>query len=103
MSNPGVIGRFNGDETNERATTEKVCSIAVPFEGGAVGEVKISVFRSTDVEDRGGIVLRITLDDRASSFQPYSKNINGGVELHMAGDIEAQSLSTALKGAIATI
>jgi len=100
MSNPNVIGRLDGDETDERASTELVATASVPFEGAAIGNVTVSIFRSTDSEDRGGVVVRITLKNDASSFQPYAKNIANGVELHVAGDIEAQSVVSAVKGAL---
>jgi len=100
MANPNVMGRLDGDETDERAPTELVTTISLPFEGAAIGNVTVSVFRSTDTEDRGGIVIKINLKNEASSFQPYAKNIEDGVELHVAGDIEAQSVLAAVRGAL---
>lgn len=103
MNHPDIIGRYNEDETTSRADTQLIHSVSVPFEGGAIGEVTVSVFRSTDQEDRGGVVLRITLEDQASSFLPFSRTIPSGIELHMAGDIEAQSFVHALKTALSTL
>lgn len=103
MQHPDIIGRYNENETDPRAKSQLVHSVSVPFEGGAIGEVTVSVFRSTDKEDRGGIVLKITLEDHASSFLPLAKTIPSGVELHMAGDIEAESFINALKTALSTL
>lgn len=103
MSNTVIIGRCEDNTTDERASTELVHSISVPFEGGAIGDVTVAVFRSIDVQDRGGVVLKITLENGASSFIPFTRSIDSGVEIHMAGDIEAQSFIHALKTAIATL
>ena len=105
ISGPEIIGRFgfNEDETDARSSTHRVHSVSVPYEGCAAGEVTVAVFRSDDENDRGGIVLRVTLQDEGSSFLPFVKSIPSGVELHMAGDIEAESLVHALKTALATL
>lgn len=108
MTNPSILGRQEeDDETGQkpdaRASTTLVHTVTVPFEAGAVGEVTVSAFRSTDDEDRGGVVLRLTLADKASSFVPYAKLIPSGVEVHIAGDVEAKSLIQALKTALATL
>lgn len=101
MDAPKVIGRTDDDEsTDERAKTHLIRTVSIPYEAGAIGEVTVSVFRSIGDEDRGGIVLRITLADQASSFIPFAKNIDSGVEVHMAGDIEADSFSQAIRSAL---
>ena len=98
-----VVGRGEFDETDERSNSRLVHEVRVPYEGGAVGSVSIKVYRSTQTEDRGGLVLQITVDDEASSFLPFARSIQGGVELHMAGDIESKSLVHALRTALATV
>lgn len=104
MTNPRIIGRQEYDDrSGDRATTELVHTVSIPFEAGAVGKLDIEAFRSVDNEDRGGLVLRITIQDQGSSFVPYAKNVPSGVELHMAGDIEAESLVHALKTTLSTL
>jgi hypothetical protein len=100
MSTPSIISRAEDDELHNRAATEELHAVQVPFSGGAVGTINITAFKSVDNEDRGGLVFRITLKDEASSFIPYAKSIDGGIELHMAGDIESESLVHALKAAL---
>ena len=88
------------DRIDERATTNLVYFEELAYEGGAVGKITVSVFKSSDDEDRGGLVFRIALEDRASSFIPYAVNTESGVELHMAGDIESASLVQVFKKAL---
>ena len=108
MENPDVIGRdeyaatgdISPNELNgldSRASTTLARSVSIPFEAGAIGELNISKFVSTDTEDRGGVVLRITMNNDTGSFFPYAVNIDNGVELHIAGAAEATSLMDALK------
>lgn len=104
MQDPKILGRMEGDDlVDPRASTDLVTQKTVSFEAGSAGKVSVAVFKSKDSEDRGGLVLRITLDDLGSSFIPHSQNVENGVELHMAGDIEAESLVKALKNALASI
>lgn len=102
MSQIDVIGRMDDESTDARASCEPVSSVFIPFEGAAVGEVHAIRLASTDCEDRGGCVLKITLRNDASSFLPFAKNVEGGVELHMAGDIEARAFLAALRALLAT-
>lgn len=104
MTNPRILGRQEYDDRPDgRAATELVHTVTIPFEAGAVGKLNIETFRSVDNEDRGGLVLRITIEDQGSSFVPYAENVASGVELHMAGDIEAESLVHALKTTLSTL
>ena len=104
MNTISVLGRQDNDELSDapdpRAPTKLVADVRVPFEGGAVGEAQVQLLRSTDIEDRGGLVLRITIADQGSSFVPYAKLIENGVELHIAGDIEAKSVAAAILGVL---
>ncbi len=98
MNAPSILGRMEDDTyIDARASTKLLHSVDVPFEAGAVGNVTVSVFKSVDEEDRGGLVFRITLNDQAQSFIPHAVSINNGIELHMAGGIEAKSLVQAIK------
>jgi hypothetical protein len=56
-----------------------------------------SIFKSTDAEDRGGVVLQILCRNDYSAMTPFARNIDGGVELHMAGDLESATLMRALE------
>ena len=100
MQNPHVIGRGELDDEDERSPTINVRNITKKYEGGALGALTISVFKSSSAEDRGGLVIRITIEDQGSSFLPTAKKIPNGVEVHMAGDIEARSLIHALRSAL---
>lgn len=103
MQSPSILGRMEDDEfIDQRAFTELFRTSEVPFEGGAVGKVVVSAFKSKDDEDRGGLVFRITLDDQGSSFIPHAVSLDNGIELHIAGDIEAKSLVQALKGVLSS-
>ena len=103
MDIPNVIGRFGNNETDSRATTEHLCDVVVPLVINGEGEVKISVFKSTDSGSRGGFVLRITMDKQDSGFQPFAINLDDGIEVHIAGEIEAKQTSTALRAAITVL
>lgn len=102
MENPKVIGRTEDQDADIRADTALAQTVVTPFHGGANGELSVSLFRSVDNEDRGGVVLRITLCDQEQCFLPTSRVIEGGVELHMAGDIEASTLMQSLRELLAT-
>lgn len=103
MNNPRILGRSEEDnQLDARSSTRLLHTVSVPFEGGAIGELSVSVFQSVDDEDRGGLVLRITLKNEGSSFLPLAQNIEEGIDLHMAGDIEAKTLVHALKTALST-
>ena len=91
--NPRVIGRFGDNDLDERAETYEVCNIDIPHPNQ---KVVITAFRSHDIEDRGGIIFRITNEESCSFFHPHAVNIKGGIEIHMAGDIEADNFLGAL-------
>lgn len=104
MQSPAILGRMENDELiDSRASTQVVNTVEFPFEGGAIGKIVVTVFKSKDNDDRGGLVFRITLDDQGSSFIPHAVSLENGIELHMAGDIEAQSLVQALKIALSSL
>ncbi len=103
---PKVLGRMAEDDERERpdprAGTSLVGAARVPYVSGAVGEVSVELYQSEDQEDRGGVVLRIRTKDDASSFVAHAERIEGGVELHMAGDAEGEALVRALQAALQT-
>ena len=103
MNKPSVIGRFGDNETDSRATTELLCDVSVPLVINGEGEVRISIFKSTDSGSRGGFVIKITMDKQDSGFQPFAVNLDDGVEVHIAGEIEARQTITALKAAVSAL
>lgn len=103
MQNPKIIGRWPGGIRDEnRADTDLVSKIFMPFRGGNYGTLKVEIFVSRDDEDRGGIVLRLLTDGDESNFMPACREVNDGVEIYIAGDGESRGFLTALKSAIAT-
>jgi hypothetical protein len=102
MSEIHVIGRMSDDTTHARAQCKVVSSVSIPFDHAAIGEIHAVRLASRDGEDRGGCVLKITMEDHGGSFLPFAKNIDGGVELHIAGDMEARVLLAALRALLAS-
>jgi hypothetical protein len=98
-----LLGLMKDGTLNVRATCNEVTSVTIPYSGGAVGKIQGTLFQSTDDEDRGGVVLRLTLENEASSFFPYAEKIEiddnkiGGIEIHMAGEVEAEAFLDVLR------
>jgi hypothetical protein len=92
-----IVGRDDDDELSERASTERLATVKTEFTCGSAGAVRIELYRSTDDEDRGGVVLRLTSDGSDGAFLPHAVEIKGGVELHLAGDAEAGCLLFSLQ------
>lgn len=103
MEFPKIVGKFGNNETDIRADTELVSEVSVPLCINGDGEVRVSLFESVDSASRGGFVLRITMDKQDSGFQPYAVNKDDGIEIHIAGQIEAKKTIKALKAAISTL
>jgi len=101
---PMILGRAVGESpehASERARTEKVCEVAVPYVSGATGTARAELFRSADNEDRGGVILRLTTEDGGSSFAPMFRVVENGIELHLTGEAEGNAFLRAIVGAIA--
>lgn len=98
-----LIGRLEDEMLDVRAKCREVSSVMIPYSGGAIGTIKGTLFQSSDDQDRGGIVLRVTLENGASSFFPHVKQIEikdstiGGIEIHMAGEVEAEAFLDVLR------
>jgi hypothetical protein len=98
-----LFGLMEDGMLDIRATCNEVASVTIPYSCGAVGKIQGTLFQSTDDEDRGGIVLRLILENETSSFFPYAKNIEiydnkiGGIEIHMAGEVEAEAFLDILR------
>jgi hypothetical protein len=96
--NPQLIGRHPNDSyLDERSTTQNGTSLSIPFQSMVCGILTIEIFPSDQKEDRGGIVLRITNNDQGGSFLPHAKDIESGVEIHIAGDAESEVALLALR------
>lgn len=111
MTNPQLLAREpdeeieNNDIANKRrmqprAGTLRVSSVTEIFHGGAEGTVHAARFDSVDIEDCGGVVLRLTIDSMGQAFVPYAVNVDGGIEIHLAGATEAKHAIAALKTVI---
>jgi len=106
MNEPDILGRNSGesnDQATSRARTSAGPHMSIPFASGAIGEANVEVFTSNDDEDRGGVVIRLSVDDHGSSFIPAVRTTPTGVEIHIAGDAEAACLVRALRGVLAAL
>ena len=104
-SEPDLIGRVQGatvDVGSVRCETSSLVSVRVPFEGAAIGAAMIDIFEGRgDGGDDDGVVIRCTIQNDASAFQPHAVVIGDGVDLHMAGTTEAVAFLEALQRATA--
>jgi hypothetical protein len=58
MKSPSLLGRMEDDDhIDSRSSTRIVHTVEVPFEAGAIGKVVVTVFKSQDDEDRGGVTI----------------------------------------------
>jgi len=109
MQTPSVIGRsfpnIPGEKSHKeaRAPTSRGPSVSIPFELHDFGSSKVETFISLDVEDRGGIVLRLQIDSTGLSFLPTAIEIDDGIEIHIAGEVEAETFVSALRLALDAI
>lgn len=75
--------------------TRHVYTAREGFFGSNDGLVEVSLFESTDGTKNGGVVLRLE-SDTLEDFVPYVKLTERGVELHLAGEWEAEAYLRAL-------
>ena len=93
-----VLGRMSDGGVDPRAeAVPLLIAVAEEFSGGAIGELRGDLFRSTGTMDRGGVVLRLGLRDDASSFLPHAVETPDGIEIHMAGELEGRALVRVLR------
>lgn len=92
---PDVIGRADASNLIDHRSSASLVATARGMSG--FGSIKIDAFASVDDEDRGGVVLRIRMTDRGDGFEPFARNIPGGVEIHMAGDAEGEGMMVAMR------
>ena len=103
MNNPKIVKKNSENEIGYGISTDLDNTVSVPFGINGPGEVKVSIFKSSDSGGNGGFVLRIDMDKQDSGFQPHAINGDGFVEIHVAGSIEASSTIKALKNAISNL
>lgn len=106
MNPPEILGRSAGDPNEHaqaRAGTSSGPEVTIPYTSGSIGEACVQIYTSEGDEDRGGIVIKLTIQDNASSFIPAARITPDGVEIHVAGDAEAASIVRALRGALAAL
>lgn len=63
-----VIGRWDENSTDPRAETEPGPCVTIDFSGAAEGSASVQIFHSRDNEDRGGLVLKFSIKNYASSL-----------------------------------
>lgn len=86
------------NELHRIAETKHVHSKHAPYTGTASAGVTVDIYRAIDPKGVG-VVLRITSTGDVG-FLAHAKAIDGGIELHLAGDQAEQSLLNALHAAI---
>lgn len=108
MKTPQLLARQEEDEfvNNDfadvrarivQASTTPDAAISEEFHGGAEGTLTVERFDSVHDEDRGGVVLRLRIESLGQAFVPYAVNVEGGVEIHVAGATEAKKMMSALR------
>lgn len=106
MKAPLILGRHVG-EPNRTAdglsTTSAGPRISVPYVNGGAAAVDAQAFLGDESGDCGGIVIRISVRHVERTFAPVAVATADGVELHMAGELEAATLVRALRGLLAAI
>lgn len=96
-----LVGRnaeYDDQDGDVRAQAPLRVSASVRARGGVDVIAKAQLFRSSDGFDRGGVVIRIGLRPiSGGGFKPWARMVNSGVELHIAGDAEAEAVISALR------
>ena len=95
-----IIGRSHYGDDDVRATATYVGGADCEFEGCTLGNARVRLYRSDNDMDRGGLVICLTVENADLSMLPVAREIENGVELHMAGDEEADALCRALQCAL---
>lgn len=95
---PAVMGRHDDDYLNERtASSDSVKQYTVAWNGAIPnGMMKAELFRSNGCMDECGAVLRLT-GSGDGAFIPWARVVDGGVEIHIAGEEESASFLAALR------
>ncbi len=100
---PAILGRNPADPTGaptQRAQVEEASSSSLQYATGASGKATVAVYRSVQDLDRGGMVLRFAIENGESSFLPTATLTPEGVDIHIAGEAEAEAMVIALQTAL---
>jgi len=106
MTAPLILRRHVGEPhptADGLATTYPGPRLSVPYVNGGAAAVDAQAFLGDEAGDCGGIVIRISVRHVGRTFAPVAVATPDGVELHMAGELEAASLVRALRGLLAAI
>jgi hypothetical protein len=93
---PTLLARTPDDKLRQLAHTRWVASACHEFVGGVCGVARVEAFASERHGNRGGFVVRMRVDHDGRALLPSVKLLDDGVELHLAGDDEAEALCVAL-------
>jgi hypothetical protein len=104
MDTPKVLGRSPDEHsTDPRADTRHRLSATVAYCSGAIGEARVDLFESVEHSDCGGFVLRLSIKDDASSMVPHAVVHPSGVDIHLAGDAEAEAILMGIQHVLAAM
>ena len=98
-----LIGRSGDDPqapASKRAPVTEAARAKFGYTTGATGESEVTVHRSQGDLDRGGMILNFEVHNVEDSFLPTAKVTARGVELHIAGEAEAEAMVLALQTAL---
>jgi hypothetical protein len=89
-----------GGAPSLHAHVQEAASASLNYATGATGQASVTVYRSEQNLDRGGMVLRFAIENGESSFLPTATLTPKGVDLHIAGEAEAEAMIIALQTAL---
>ncbi|MFT4646991.1 MAG: hypothetical protein ACI9X4_000197 [Glaciecola sp.] len=98
-----ILGRNPADPSgapSQRARVEEASCASLHYTTGATGKASVAVYRSVQDLDRGGMVLRFAIENSEASFLPTATLTPEGVDLHIAGEAEAEAMVIALQTAL---
>lgn len=95
---PAVMGRHDDYYLGERtASSDSVKQYAITWNGAIPnGTMKAELFRSDGGTNECGVVLRLT-GSGDGAFIPWARRVEGGVEVHVAGNEESEAFLAALR------
>ncbi len=102
-ASPALLGRNPEDPGAAPCLHSSVVEAARATFGyttGAAGNATATIYRSEQNLDRGGMVLRLAIDNSESSFLPTATLTPEGVDIHIAGEAEAEAMVIALQTAL---
>ncbi len=98
-----ILGRNPEDPgaaPSQHSRVEEAANAALEYTTGAAGKASVSVYRSVQDLDRGGMVLRLGIQNNEASFLPTATLTPEGVDIHIAGEAEAEAMVIALQTAL---